>query len=134
MNHSIGKIKRLSYFAVVLLLTAVVSFAQSNTGTITGQVQDQNGAAVANATVTVTNIGTNDSRTVQTNGEGFYEAASLATGLYKVSANASGFQAATVTDIRLAVGDRQRVDVKLSISGVNAVVQVANTTPIDTET
>jgi len=134
MNYSISKIKGFSYIAVVLLLTAAASFAQSNTGTITGQVQDQNGAVVPNATVTVTNLGTNESRNVQTNNEGFYEAASLPTGMYKVLANASGFQAATVTDIRLAVGDRQRVDVKLGIGGVSAVVQVANTTPVDTET
>jgi len=134
MNYSISKIKGFSYIAVVLLLTAVASFAQSNTGTITGQVQDQNGAVVPNATVTVTNIGTNEARNVQSNDEGFYEAASLPTGMYKVSAAASGFQAATVTDIRLAVGDRQRVDVKLGISGVSAVVQVAATTPVDTET
>ena len=134
MNYSINKIKGFSYIAVVLLLTTVASFAQSNTGTITGQVEDQNGAVVPNATVTVTNLGTNESRTVQTNAEGFYEAASLPTGIYKVSASASGFQAATVTDIRLAVGDRQRVDVKLGIGGVNAVVQVADTTPVDTET
>lgn len=134
MNYSTSKIKRFSYLAVILLMTAIASFAQSNTGTITGQVQDQNGAVVPNATVTVTNLGTNESRNVQTNDEGFYEAASLPTGMYKVSATASGFQAATVTDIRLAVGDRQRVDVKLGIGGVSAVVQVANTTTVDTET
>src|SRR6476619_3224773 len=105
MNYFLERTRAIGSILTVLILTVAASFAQSNTGTITGQVQDQNGATVANATVTVTNLGTNDSRTVQTNGEGFYEAASLATGLYKVSANASGFQAATVTDIRLAVGD-----------------------------
>ena len=134
MNYSISKIKQLCYLTVVLLLTTVASFAQSNTGTITGQVQDQNGAVVPNATVTVTNLGTNESRNVQSNSDGFYEAASLPTGIYKVSATASGFQAATVTDIRLAVGDRQRVDIKLGVGGVAAVVQVADTTPVNTET
>ena len=134
MNYSISKIKRFSYIAVVLLLTAAASFAQSNTGTITGQVQDQNGAVVPNATVTVTNLGTNETRTVQTNGEGIYEAASLPTGMYKVSAAFTGFTSASVTDIRLAVGDRQRVDIKLAAAGVDVVVQVADTTPVDTET
>src|SRR5512146_1226289 len=111
MNYLIKKTNGVSSILAILILAAIASFAQSNTGTITGQVEDQNGAVVPNATVTVTNLGTNESRTVQTNAEGFYEAASLPTGIYKVSASASGFQAATVTDIRLAVGDRQRVDV-----------------------
>src|SRR3954452_22161636 len=125
MNFFTNKIKWVSLITMILIAVAITAFAQSNTGTITGQVQDQNGAVVPNATVTVTNLGTNESRNVQTNNEGFYEAASLPTGMYKVSANASGFQAGTVTDIRLAVGDRQRVDVKLGIGGVSAVVQVA---------
>ena len=133
MNFLTNKIKWVSSITTILIAVAITAFAQSNTGTITGQVLDQNGAVVPNATVTVTNQGTNESRNVQANADGFYEAASLPTGMYKVSANATGFQAATVTDIRLAVGDRQRVDIKMGISGVNAVVQVAATTPVETE-
>jgi hypothetical protein len=127
-------IKRFTYLLAVALLASTFALGQSNTGTIIGQVQDANGAVVANATVTVTNLGTNDVRTVQTNSEGFYEAASLPTGLYKVTAAAGGFQESSVTDIRLAVGDRQRVDVTMAVSGVNAVVTVADQTPVDTET
>ncbi len=129
-----GKIKQTSYlFAIVLLLTIGV-FAQSNTGTIIGQVLDTNGAIIPNATVTITNLGTNESRTVQTNAEGFYEVPALSTGLYKVTAAASGFQETTVSNARLAVGERLRLDVKMSVGGVSAVVQVADQTPTDTET
>jgi len=134
MNYLFKMIKGLSLIALVTFCMSTISFAQSNTGTIIGQVQDQNGAVVPNATVTVTNLGTNETRTVQTNGEGFYEAASLATGMYKVSAASTGFTTQSVTDIRLAVGDRQRVDVKLAVAGADVVVQVADTTPVETET
>ncbi len=120
-------------WAIVLFLTVGV-FAQSNTGTITGQVQDANGAIVPNATVTVTNVGTNESKTVQSNDEGFYETPSLSTGIYKITATASGFQEKTISDARLAVGARLRVDVQLGVSGVSAVVEVASQTPTDTET
>lgn len=122
-----------SLLTIVLFLSHGI-FAQSNTGTITGTVTDQNGAVVPNASITVTNIGTNDARTVQTNTDGFYEVPSLSTGVYKVTATASGFQESTVSDARLAVGDRLRVDVKMSVSGVSAVVEVADQTPTDTET
>ncbi len=122
-----------SILTIVLFLSHGI-FAQSNTGSITGVVSDQNGAVVPNASVTVTNVGTNDARTVQTNTDGFYEVPSLSTGVYKITATANGFQESTVSDARLAVGDRLRVDVKISVSGVSAVVVVANQTPTDTET
>jgi hypothetical protein len=135
MNFKTGKtIKQagLSLFAILIFTIGI--FAQSNSGTITGQVQDSNGASVPNASVTVTNVGTNESRTVQSNDDGYYEVPSLSTGVYKVTAKATGFQETTVSDARLAVGDRLRVDVKMGVEGVSAVVQVASQTPTDTET
>jgi Outer membrane receptor for ferrienterochelin and colicins len=128
------KIRQAGTFWAIVLLFSVGVFAQSNTGTIVGQVEDQNGAAVASATVTVTNVGTNETRTVQTNADGFYEVPSLSTGVYKVVATATGFQETTVNEVRLSVGDRLRVDVRLSVGEVSAVVQVASQTTTDTET
>ncbi len=130
----LSKIKQAGAFLTAILCFSFAVFAQSNTGTITGQIQDANGASVPNATVTVTNIGTNDTRSAQTNDDGFYEVPSLSTGVYKITATASGFQESTVSNARLAVGDRLRVDVKMNVGGVSAVVEVANQTPTDTET
>ncbi|MBS1796850.1 MAG: TonB-dependent receptor [Acidobacteria bacterium] len=135
MNNQISRTIRQAGFLLCGLLVLTLGVrAQSNTGTITGQVLDSNGAVVPSATVTVTNVGTNETRTVQTNDDGFYEVPSLSTGVYKVAAKASGFQETTVSDARLAVGDRLRVDVRMSVGGVSAVVQVASQTPTDTET
>lgn len=135
MNIQFGKtIKQAVSFLAVVLILAGGSFAQSNTGSITGIVEDQNKAAIANAAVTVTNIGTNETRTVQTNDEGFYEVPSLSTGVYKVVATASGFQETTVNEVRLAVGDRARVDVGLSIGVSGTVVVTAEQTRVETET
>lgn len=135
MSYQINKsIKQAGYIFIFALFFAANIFAQSNTGTITGQVLDVNGAIVPNATVVVTNVGTNESRTVQTNEDGFYEVPSLSTGVYKITANAAGFQETTVTEARLSVGDRLRVNVSMGVAGVNAVVEVTNQTPTDTET
>jgi Carboxypeptidase regulatory-like domain/TonB dependent receptor len=129
-----NKITQAGLLLTTFLLLTLSVFAQSNTGTITGQVSDANGAAVANATVTITNLGTNEAKTVQTNDQGFYEAPSLSTGIYKVTATASGFQETTINEANLAVGNRLRVDVQLGTAGVSAVVTVADQTPTDTET
>jgi hypothetical protein len=129
------KIMRAFSLATIVLFLSYGIFAQSNTGTITGVVSDQNGAVVPNASVMVTNVGTNDARTVQTNEDGFYQVPSLSTGVYKITASASGFQESIVSDARLAVGDRLRVDVKMNVSGVGATVDVtAEQTGVDTET
>lgn len=135
MSYKINKsIKQAGYIFIFSLFFAANIFAQSNTGTITGQITDANGALIPNATVTITNVGTNDTRTVQTNSDGFYEAPSLSTGIYKISVTASGFQETTANDARLSVGDRLRVDVVLGVGNVDAVVTVVDQTPTDTET
>jgi len=124
---------RISLIPAIIFLLALTAFGQSNTGTITGVVTDQNGAVVPNATVTITNQGTNEKRTAQADAEGRYEVPSLPTGIYSVEASASGFKAATVKDLRLAVGEKARADVSLGVGGVDAVVTVVNQTRTDTE-
>ena len=125
--------RAVSLLAAAFILSAAV-FAQSNTGSITGVVTDPNGAVVPNATVTVTNQGTNEKRTVQADGEGRYEVLSLPTGTYTVQASSGGFQATSVKDLRLAVGDKARADVVMAVSGADVVVQVIDQTRTDTET
>lgn len=53
--YTVAKIRRASSFLAVVLLSVAAVFGQSNTGSITGVISDQNGAVVPNATVTITN-------------------------------------------------------------------------------
>lgn len=131
----IQKLQQAGLIGLLILLVMSAAFGQSNTGSMTGVVEDSNGAVVSNATVTITNVGTNESRTVQTDSDGRYEVASLSAGLYKISAKANGFSESTVSDIRLAVGEKARVDVKLGVGQVSGTVEVrADQTRVDTET
>ncbi len=125
--------RAVSLLAVAFIMSAAV-FAQSNTGSITGVVTDPNGAVVPAATVTVTNQGTNEKRTAQADGEGRYEILSLPTGTYTIEASSTGFQATSLKDLRLAVGEKARADVALTASGVSAIVEVIDQTRTDTET
>lgn len=120
--------------AVLAVIFTAAAIAQSNSGTITGVVTDQNGAVVPSASVTVTNQGTNEKRTVQTDANGRYEVLSLPNGVYSIEAVASGFTAVTKKDLSLAVGEKARADISLGVSGVNAVVTVSDETRVDTET
>ncbi len=119
---------------VCLAASSLAAFAQSNSGSITGVVADSNGAVVANATVVVTNVGTNETRTVTTDDDGRYEAPGLPTGVYRVDVSASGFQSGRVDEIRLAVGEKARADFALAVGGIGESVTVFDQTPTNTET
>jgi len=62
----------------ILLLTLMcccflpAAFAQRETGTISGTVQDQSHAVIPNANVTLQSTTTGDRRTTVSNGEGFF--------------------------------------------------------------
>jgi len=130
----VNKIMRAVSLTSIVFVLALSLAAQSNTGSITGVITDPNGAVIPNATVTVTNQGTNEKRTVQTDEEGRYDVPSLSTGTYTVEATGGGFQASSVRDLKLAVGERARADVTMVVAGTTAVVEVIDQTRTDTET
>src|SRR5687768_1126764 len=78
----------LAAFGVAL---PTVTVAQSTHGAIVGTVTDQSGATVPGAGVTVTNTGTNISRTAVTNESGYYEVLALVPGIYRVHSELAGF-------------------------------------------
>src|SRR5579864_2981374 len=97
---------RLSMFAVLIcmsLLCAVGARAQE-TGDIVGTVTDSTGAVVPNATVTLTNTGTNVSQTAQSGGDGNYAFTLLQVGNYIVKVSAAGFKTATAPALALSSG------------------------------
>jgi hypothetical protein len=88
--------------------------AQSNTGTLRGQVTDPSGSFVSTATVIVTAPG-GDAITANTNREGIYEVKGLAPGKYGLKVIAAGFTAFENPGVDVAAGQTQKLDVKLTI-------------------
>jgi hypothetical protein len=88
-------------FIVALLVLALASFgvAQTSLGTVTGLVKDPTGALVSNAQVTITNTGTNVSRSTSTNSAGLYRFEAVQLGTYKVKATAPGFASQEATGL-----------------------------------
>jgi hypothetical protein len=81
-------------FAFCLLIClAGPAFSQSrNTGEIRGTVTDPSGAAVPNATVTVTNVDTGVTTVFTTNSDGIYDTVSTQAGNYNITFTAPGFK------------------------------------------
>ena len=126
---------RLLFVAVVCaFLNASVS-AQTFYGSIVGTVTDPTGAAVADGQVTLTNAGTGDRRTDQTDGQGSYQFVNLVPGVYRVDIEAKGFKHLTRDQVQVAVQSAERIDASLQIGDVGQVVEVSGqATLLQTET
>ena len=112
--------------SIFLTLSFIVTAsAQETTGTITGTVLDANGAAVAGANVTVTDTEKQVVvRTVTTNEEGFYSVPNLPSATYDVGVEMAGFKKSVSQAVKLDVGQRRTLDVKLETGDVSETVNV----------
>jgi hypothetical protein len=107
-----------------------LTFGQVAAGEITGVVHDQMDAAVPGATITVTNIETNQQRVSVTTTDGVYTTPSLAPGEYRVDVELSGFKPIRREGIRLSTGEKARIDFALSLGGLREQVTVTADAPI----
>ncbi len=107
-----------------LLLPACL-LAQDVTGKVVGVVTDPSGAVVSNATVVVTNMGTNIAKETKTDTSGFYQVAQLPIGKYKVNASAAGFEKVTVVSQgNLEINQTLRIDIQLPVGKLTDTVVV----------
>ena len=124
------------YTSATALLVVLMAFplasaasAQVTTATIVGTVTDSSGAALPGATVTARNVDTGFNRTVPSNEAGAYRLEFLPIGSYVVEVSLSGFRTATRSGIVLSVNDTARVDVALSLGGLEETVNVEAAAP-----
>jgi hypothetical protein len=82
--------------------------AQERTSAISGVVRDESGGLVRGATIRIIHVDTGAVRSLATNAEGAYRAASLELGEYEVTATQPGFKSSTHKNVVLEV-DREAV-------------------------
>lgn len=110
---------------VCCILSAGSAFAQRDTGTISGTVQDQNHAVIPSATVTLENTTSGDKRVSVSNGAGFFNFAAVPVGNYKLTITANGFNNYLATDIIMHAGEDHTIpDIALNVAGAQASVDV----------
>src|SRR5579862_2637448 len=107
------------------------ALAQVTSATILGTVTDPSGAAVANASVTATNLSTGRTYSATTGSAGEYLIPLLPVGdNYEVGVEAAGFQKFLQKGITLLVNQNARVDIPLAIGASSETVQVSGTPPL----
>ena len=126
-----NSIKLFMFAALCLTLGIGQAFAQSSvTGGIRGKITDPQGALVPNASVTITNVGTNKEETASSDTDGGYRFSNLQPGLYNLGVTVSGFANFSQEKVVVEVGQVTTVDVPLGVSGTTATVQVTAEAPV----
>lgn len=120
-----------SLLALTLIFGVGGALAQSTVaGGITGTVTDPQGNVVPNATVTATNVGTNQSLTATSNSEGGFRFSNLQPGTYNVETTVSGFAPARAERVVVEVSKSTTVNLPLALSGATAEVDVTAEAPV----
>ena len=121
-------LKTMKRFALAATLCAVActwAHGQSSTqGAIGGTIFDTTDAAVANASVTIHNDGTNAEIRLTTDDNGYFNAPLLTPGTYTVTVTAGGFSNYRVSKVVVQVGQLTSLTPHLTLGQSASVVEV----------
>ncbi len=115
--------RRILFALMCAFLCASNASAQYTTGRIEGTVQDPTGGAIPGATVTLRNIGTNQTRTQTTDTNGLYAFPAVPAGDYELVAEISGFSRARVT-FTMVTNQTVTQKLELPLAGQTETVEV----------
>jgi len=115
--------------ALVLLVTGIVALAQSDAARVVGTVSDPSGAAIPGATITVTNLGTNQKITTNSQADGNFVITALQPGNYRVEAKKEAFKSESAK-ISLDINQVQRINFKLLLGSATETVNVTDEVPL----
>ncbi|HEY6849577.1 MAG TPA: carboxypeptidase regulatory-like domain-containing protein [Terracidiphilus sp.] len=104
--------------------------SQANTGRILGTVTDPHGAAVAGASVKVTDLARGTERNLVTTDAGEYVAPNLVPGVYRVRIVASSFKTEERSDVLVSVAQDSQIDFNLQSGAATETVVVTAESPL----
>ncbi len=110
-------------------LTSILTFcflmvvSQAAKSELVGEVRDQNGALVQNAKVSLTEVATGQT-SAKISDDGTFIMTNLKPGIYNVAVEANGFKQSVREGVRLATGERVRLDVVLDPGAVSELVTI----------
>jgi hypothetical protein len=120
-----------SVFLSTILASSAALFAQEalTTASVNGRVLDPSGAAIPQVGVTALELATNQSRTIQTDGQGRFRIPFLPVGMYRFTAQPSGF-VPTVRQLQLTIGAAFDLTLQVAIGPTSTSVSVTDQVPV----
>ena len=110
--------------AGLFLISSPKAISQTFYGSIVGTVSDSTGAIIPGASVTLTNLGTSDKRTMVSTDSGSYRFVNLVPGKYRVEVEQSGFKRFSREPVVVEVESTVRIDVALEVGELSQTVEV----------
>lgn len=123
--HNRSYIGRAGAALLLFLVVGGVLKAQNIFGSIVGTATDSSGATVPGARVTLTNTGTGETKSAETNTAGDYQFLNLVPGAYRVDLEKTGFKRFTKEGIQVVVQAAVRVDVAFEVGEIGQTVEVS---------
>ena len=129
------RLKTLLLIIPILSVCSFSTYAQYR-ASIQGVVTDPDGAAVSGATLTLTNLETNQTLTATTNDSGVYNFNALPPSKYSLTVEKGGFKKKVLDNVGLIADQANALNVQLDLGQVTESITVSgDSTPlIDTET
>lgn len=124
MNRIVRTAFVLAAIACASLLLVTKSSAQSVYGSIFGTVSDSSGAAIPNATVSVTDESKGTVVSVTSNASGDYSVPHLIPDVYDLKVTAKGFKVFEAKNISVLADTAPRIDPTLQVGGTDTTVTV----------
>ncbi len=127
---------RVTCFSVFLTFAlGTGAFAQDPRGSITGTVRDSSDAAIPGVSVRAVNAETGVAASAATNAAGSYQIPFLQPGVYRITAEVTGFKRFVRDKIEVRVGETVDLPIQLEIGAVSETIEVTASTPLlDTTT
>src|SRR5262245_42095699 len=115
----------LAFVLLMLLTLPAAAGAQVLYGSLVGNVNDETGAAVPGATVTIRNKQTGTERDVTTDATGAYRFDTVQPGVYSLTIQLTGFRSFTREDIPVTLNTTARADARLQVGQLTESVTVS---------
>ena len=109
--------------ALAVLFVGKLLYAQGSTE-LRGTVTTVSGEAIAGATVSIINLGTQTITNVTSDAQGAFDAANLAPGAYMVTSSMKGFDVLTRNGIQLSIGQSETIHLSMQIASNSESVTV----------
>jgi hypothetical protein len=107
-----------------VFLCTGLAFSQGTTALLSGSITDPTGATVPGASVTVTNVETDQIVKTVSNDKGEYALPSMAAGTYRVVVSKQGFKAGSIAGVEIASGVNATVNVRLELGQTTETIEV----------